>query len=80
MSLARLPGAVHDVKAARTHGIIERGWVECWADKGYQGAGATVRVPYRGRWEMLSAGQQAVNRPHAKIRTLIDQAMATSKT
>ncbi|MET9524528.1 IS5 family transposase [Streptomyces coeruleorubidus] len=78
-----LPGAVHDIKAARTHGIIdalEGVGVDCWADKAYRGAGATVRVPYRGRWETLSAGQQAVNRSHAKIRALVEQAMATLKT
>ncbi|MFI2458255.1 transposase family protein [Streptomyces sp. NPDC019539] len=44
--------------------------IVCWADKGYQGAGGTVRVPYRGRWETLSTGRQAVNRSHAKIRAL----------
>ena len=78
-----LPGAVHDIRAAREHGLIdaleERG-VECWADKGYQGAGGTIRLPYRGRRETLSAGQQAVNRSHAKIRALVEQAMATLKT
>lgn len=55
-----LPGAVHDVRAAREHSIIDalaEASVNCWADKGYQGAGGTVRVPYRGRWETLSAGQ-----------------------
>jgi hypothetical protein len=39
-----------------------------------------VQVPYRGRWDRLSVGQQAVNRPHAKIRTLGAQAMATIKS
>ncbi len=60
-----LPGAVHDIRAARTHGIIDalaQAGIPCWSDKAYQGAGGTVRVPYRGRWEKLSAGQQAVNR------------------
>ncbi|MET9527018.1 IS5 family transposase [Streptomyces coeruleorubidus] len=78
-----LPGAVHDIKAARTHGIIdalEGVGVDCWADKAYRGAGATARVPYRGRWETLSTGQQAVNRSHAKIRALVEQVMATPKT
>jgi hypothetical protein len=78
-----LPGAIHDIKAARTHGIIDAltdAGVACFADKGYQGAGGTVRVPFRGRWENLSAGQQAVNRSHAKIRALVEQAMATLKT
>jgi hypothetical protein len=78
-----LPGAVHDIKAARTHGIIdalEEAGVECWADKGYRGAGGTIRLPYWGRWETLSAGQQAVNHSQAKIRALVEQAMATLKT
>ncbi len=77
-----LPGAVHDIKAARTHGIIDAltaAGVRCWADKGYQGARGTVRVPYRGRWAKLSAGQKAVNLSHAKIRAVGEQAMATLK-
>jgi hypothetical protein len=45
--------------------------------KCYRGAGDTVRVPFSGRWEALSAGQQAVNRSHAKILALVEQAMAT---
>lgn len=77
-----LPGAVHDVRAAREHGIINalgQAQIPCWAVKAYQGAGGTVRVPYRGRWETLSAGQQAVNRSQATIRALVEQAMATIK-
>ncbi|MEL5957312.1 transposase family protein [Streptomyces sp. CLV115] len=78
-----LPGAVHDVRAAREHGIIDaltRVGATCWADKGYRGTGGTVRTPYWGRWHALSAGQQAVNRSHAKIRALVEQAMATLKS
>jgi hypothetical protein len=78
-----LPGAVHDIRAARTHGIIDalaEAGIPCWADKGYQGAGGTVRVPHRGRWEKLSVGQRAVNVSHARIRALGEQAMATLKT
>ncbi|MGW4913994.1 transposase family protein [Streptomyces sp. NPDC004270] len=78
-----LPGAVHDIKAARTHGVIDalaEADVRCWADKGYQGAGGTVRVPYRGRWEKLSAGQKTVNVTHAKIRAVGEQAIATLKS
>jgi len=78
-----LAGAVHDVRAARAHGIIDaltEAGINCWADKGYQGAGGTVRLPYRGRWGSLSAGQQAVNRSHAKIRALVEQAIATLKS
>ncbi|MFC9288869.1 transposase family protein [Streptomyces sp. NPDC057052] len=77
-----MPGAVHDVRAAREHGVVvalaEAG-IKCWAGKGYRGAGGTVRIPYRGRWETLSAGQQAANRSHAKIRALGEQAIATLK-
>ncbi|WP_406464431.1 IS5 family transposase [Streptomyces sp. NBC_01622] len=78
-----LPGAVHDVRAAREHGIVDAladAGANCLADKGYQGAGGTVRVPYRGRWETLSTGQQAVNRSHARIRALVEQAIATLKS
>jgi DDE superfamily endonuclease len=77
-----LPGAVHDIRAAREHGIIDalaQADIPCWADKGYRGAGGTVRIPCWGRWETLSAGQQAVNRSHTKIRALVEQAMATLK-
>jgi hypothetical protein len=78
-----LPGAVHDIKAARTHGIIDalaEAEVECWADKAYRGAGGTVRVPYWGCWEKLSTGQQAHNRSDARIRALGEQAVAALKS
>ncbi|MDQ0605468.1 hypothetical protein QF037_009813 [Streptomyces canus] len=78
-----LAGAVHDVRAAREHGIIDalaEAGINCWADKGYQGAGGTVRLPHRGRWDRLSVGQQAVNRSHAKVRALVEQAIATLKS
>ncbi|MDT0310606.1 transposase family protein [Streptomyces sp. DSM 44917] len=78
-----LPGAIHDIKAARTHGLIDvlaGANLPCWADKAYRGTGGTVRVPYWARWERLSAGQQAHNRSHAKIRALGEQAVATLKS
>ncbi|MFG3245034.1 IS5 family transposase [Streptomyces sp. NPDC048187] len=78
-----LPGAVHDIRAAREHGILDAlasAGIPCWADKGYQGAGGTVRVPFRGRWVNLSAGQRAVNVAHARIRAVGEQAMATLKS
>ncbi len=46
-----LPGAVHDVRAAREHGIVNalaEAGIPCWADKGYRGAGGTVRIPCAG--------------------------------
>jgi hypothetical protein len=77
-----LPGAVHDIRAAREHGIIDaltQADITCWADKGYRGAGGTVRIAYWGRWDTLSHGMKAVNRSHAKIRALVEQAVATLK-
>ncbi|GAA3596607.1 hypothetical protein GCM10022295_91810 [Streptomyces osmaniensis] len=78
-----LPGAVRDVRAALEHGIVEAltaAGIRCWADKAYRGSGGTVRTPYWGRWESLSAGQKAGNRSHTKIRALVEQAMAILKT
>ncbi|AQY20597.1 hypothetical protein T261_08136 [Streptomyces lydicus] len=60
--------------------MLAQAGVNCWADKGYQGAGGTVCVPYRGRWDALSSGQQAVNRSHATIRALVEPAIAGLKT
>ncbi|WP_306192626.1 transposase family protein [Streptomyces sp. MK5] len=77
-----LPGAVHDIKAARAQGIIEalaEAGVRTWADNGCQGARGTIRVPYRGRWSTLPAGKRAVNSCHAKIRAIGEQANATLK-
>lgn len=39
-----------------------------------------MRLHYRSRWNKLSAGQQAVNVSHAKVRALLQRAMATLKT
>jgi hypothetical protein len=47
-----LSGSTHDLTAARQHGIMEAladAGLKCWADKAYQGAGGSVRVPFRGR-------------------------------
>ncbi|NJQ15312.1 transposase family protein [Streptomyces bohaiensis] len=78
-----LPGAVHDVRAARQHGIVDaltEVGSACWADKGHRVAVGTVRTPYWGRWATLSAGQQAVNRSHVKIRALVERAVAILKS
>jgi hypothetical protein len=45
-----LPGSTHDLTAAREHGIIDALTdkdVMTSADKGYQGAGGTVRTPHK---------------------------------
>ena len=47
-----LPGAVHDLTEARTHGIpaaLGADDIKCWAGKAYQGAGPAVRVLFRGQ-------------------------------
>ncbi len=77
-----LPGSTHDLTAARAHGIINaltEAGIPCWADKAYRGAGGPIRVPHRGRWHNLSPGQQAVNRPHARIRALGERAVSILK-
>ncbi|GIH67132.1 hypothetical protein Msi02_79490 [Microbispora siamensis] len=53
-----------------------------FADKGYQGAGATVRTPFKRHRHRprLSRGQKDVNRAHARIRALVERAIATLKT
>jgi len=76
-----LPGSTHDLSAAREHGIIEAltgAGLRCWADKAYQGAGGTVRVPFRGR--RLKKWKRRHDTTHAKIRCPGEQDMATLKS
>jgi hypothetical protein len=80
-----LPGSVHDLTAARTHGIIEALTSEdvmTFADKGYQGARGSVRTPSKRRRfrPKLSRRQKAVNRAHTTIRARGERAIATLKT
>jgi DDE superfamily endonuclease/Helix-turn-helix of DDE superfamily endonuclease len=76
-----LPGAVHDLTAARIWGII-RELAACGlivlADKGYHGAGDPVRTPYRGRGK--PASQKDANRGHAQLRSPGERANAQLKT
>ncbi|MDW5326771.1 transposase family protein [Plantactinospora sp. KLBMP9567] len=80
-----LPGAAHDLTAARTTGLIDA--LTCrnvitFADKGYQGAGGTVRTPFKRHRHrpQLSRRQKTINRSHARIRALGERAVATLKT
>ncbi len=78
-----LPGAVHDVRAAREHGIVDavtEAGITCWADKGYRGANGTVRTPCWGRRETLSAGQKAGEPVPSENPALVEQAVATLKS
>lgn len=74
-----LPGARHDMGAAREHGIIDalaEHEISAAADTAYQGAGPTVAVPQRrrrkdpdtGRFRKLSQFQKDVNTAHARRR------------
>lgn len=76
-----LPGATHDLTAARNHGILAALAVDdikCWAEKAYQGAGPAIRVPIRGKH--LPGWRRHHNRDHAKIRSLGERAMAILKS
>lgn len=75
-----VPGATHDLTAARSHGIIDvlaTAGLKCWADRAYQGAGRHIRVPFRGR--RLKRWKRRHNSSHAKIRCVGEQAMAVLK-
>jgi DDE superfamily endonuclease len=76
-----LPGAVHDLTAARIWGIVRRlaaAGLIVLADKGYIGAGEPVITPYRGRNKPPS--QKAANRAHAQLRAPAERANAQLKT
>jgi hypothetical protein len=78
-----LPGATHDLTAARTHGLIDvltSATVLTFADKGYQGAGGTIWTPFKRRRTRLSRRQKTVNRHHAKICALGERAVAILET
>jgi hypothetical protein len=74
-----LPGARHDMGAAREHGIIDaltEAGIRGVADTAYQGAGPNVAVPQQrrrldpdtGRYRPLSAVQREVNTAHPRKR------------
>jgi DDE superfamily endonuclease/Helix-turn-helix of DDE superfamily endonuclease len=76
-----LPGAVHDLTAARIWGILRElaaSGLIVLADKGYHGAGEPIRIPYKGRNK--PAPQKAANRAHAKLRSPGERANAQLKT
>jgi hypothetical protein len=78
-----LPGATHDLTAARRHGIpavLAKFGVACYADNAYRAAGPTIAVPFRRRPRRLSTNQEKVNRNHARNRAPGERAVATLKT
>jgi hypothetical protein len=85
-----LPGARHDMGAAREHGIIaalNTAGISTIADTAYQGGGPAVRVPHRrrrldpdtGRYRRLSRSQKQVNTAHARQRGPGERANAELK-
>ena len=85
-----LPGARHDMGAAREHGIIDAlntAGISTIADTAYQGGGPAVRVPQRrrrldpdtGRYRRLSSSQKQVNTAHARQRGPGERANAELK-
>ena len=76
-----LPGAVHDLTAARIWGILRElaaAGLVVLADKGYTGAGGHIRTPYKGKSK--PASQKAANRAHATLRGPGERANAQLKT
>jgi transposase-like protein len=86
-----LPGARHDMGAAREHGLIgglNNVGARVVADTAYQGAGPAITVPQRrrrldtdtGRYRRLSANQKQVNAAHARQRGPGERANAQIKS
>ncbi len=80
-----MPGAAHDLTAALSHDItsaLSSAEVMTFADRGYQGAGGSIRTPFKQhrRRQRLSRREEAVNRSHARIRALGERAIAALKT
>ena len=75
-----LPGAVHDLTAARIWGIVRQlaaAGLITLADKAYIGAGEHALTPYRGRNK--PASQKSANSAHAKLRAPGERANAQLK-
>ncbi|QKG20175.1 transposase family protein [Actinomadura verrucosospora] len=77
-----MPGRTHDLTATRVWGILrelDKTGIITLADKGYQGAEASVVItPYKGRNKPES--QRQANRSHAKLRGPGERANAQLKS
>jgi len=75
-----LPGAVHDLTAARIWGIVAdmaASGMVMLADKGYLGAGEHIRTLYGGRNK--PASQKDADRAHARLRRPYERANAPAQ-
>ncbi|WP_225805636.1 transposase family protein, partial [Streptomyces sp. NK15101] len=76
------PGRTHDLTAARAHGIVQAcltRQILVLADRACQGAGATVRTPYKNHREQPEHHQQ-FNSDHARLRAPGERAFAQLKS
>lgn len=85
MGLTCTARVTHDLTAARVTGLIDAltaAGVKTFADRGYQGAGGSIRTPFQGHRlrPPLSRHQRSVNRAHARIRDCGERVVATLKT
>lgn len=74
-----LPGAVHDLTAARTHGIpaaLTADDSKCWADKAYQGAGPAAMATLKC-WRLLRKLRCSTTRITAVVRAVVALELAT---
>ncbi|WP_371656732.1 MULTISPECIES: transposase family protein [unclassified Streptomyces] len=77
-----LPGRTHDLTAARAHGILQAcltRQILILADRAYQGAGSTVRTPYKHH-RIQPPTYQRFNRVHALLRAPGERAFARLKS
>jgi hypothetical protein len=78
-----LPGSMHDLTAAREHGIVQgltTQAIACYADKGYVGAGGAIGTPYKRKKHCkLGKRKKLFNRHHAKVRAMGERGAATLK-
>ncbi|GAA1558933.1 transposase family protein [Actinomadura kijaniata] len=76
-----LPGATHELKAARIWGLLralEAAGLLALADKGYHGAGEPLLTPYKGRNKPERL--KDANRSHARLRGPGERANAQLKS
>lgn len=78
-----LPGSVHDLTAARTHGVPDCAreyQVRLWADKAYIGEAPTVVTPVKAeKGKELLPCTKTYNRNHAHRRAVGERGFATLK-
>ncbi|MFI1630666.1 transposase family protein, partial [Streptomyces noursei] len=77
-----LPGRTHGLTAARAHGIVQAcltRHILVLADRAHQGAGSTVRTPYKNHQQQPEHYQQ-FNRDHARLRAPGERAFAQLKS